>query len=144
MVRGFRIAHAGMTIVRRRWGVAGWSAAAALAAFAVLSAAGIDARAQAPKPSFDCAKARTADERTICSDSRLAELDRTVSLAYARVPNNSRESARTEAKELLVKRGQCGVDRLCILEQQVGAIELFSDLGAAASVPHWVGAYRIE
>jgi uncharacterized protein len=107
-------------------------------------AVGHAAHAQAPKPSFDCAKARTADERTICSDARLAELDRTVSLAYARVPKNLREGAKGDAKELLAARGKCGDDRLCILEQQVGAIETFAGLGAPVHVPPWVGAYRLD
>jgi len=114
-----------------------------LAALA-LWCANIDARAQAPNPSFNCAKARSPDEQTICGDARLAELDQAVSLAYAQVPNNMREGARAEAKELLAARRQCGPDRLCILEQQVTAIETFSGFGAPVPVPPWVGAYRIE
>jgi len=116
------------------------------AAFVMLATghAGMEARAQAPKPSFNCAKARTADEKAICADARLAELDRAVSLAYARVPANLREGAKGDAKELLAARGKCGDDRLCILEQQVGAIELFAGLGAPVRVPPWVGAYRLD
>jgi len=104
---------------------------------------GMDARAETAKPSFNCAKAQTADEKTICADPRLAELDRAVSQAYARVPANLREGAKGDAKNLLAERGKCGDDRLCILEAQVGAIELFSGLGAPAQVPPWVGAYRL-
>ncbi len=117
---------------------------AALLTLAVCQA-GSDARAQTPpKPSFNCAKARTADEKAICADARLAELDRAVSQAYARIPANMREGAKGNAKELLAERGKCGDDRLCILEAQIGAIELFSGLGAPAHVPPWVGAYRLE
>jgi len=141
-VRQFRFADESVTIVRRPWRLAGSGATVAVALL-TLSCAGMEARAQAPRPSFNCAKARTADERTICGDARLAELDRTAAQGYARVPSNLRENARTEAKELLAKRAKCGDDRLCILEQQVGAIETFSDLGAPVSVPPWVGAYRI-
>ncbi|MBV8835215.1 MAG: hypothetical protein JO000_01640, partial [Alphaproteobacteria bacterium] len=106
--------------------------------------AGTQAHAQAPKPSFNCAKASTADEKTICADARLAELDRAVSLAYARIPANLREGAKGDAKELLATRAKCGDDRLCILEQQVGAIETFAGLGAPVRVPPWVGAYRLD
>jgi uncharacterized protein len=116
---------------------------AALLALAI-GDAGTDAHAQAPKPSFNCTKARTADEQTICHDARLAELDRTVALAYARVPANLREGAKGDAKELVAARAKCADDRLCILEQQVGAIELFSGLGAPVRVPPWVGAYRLD
>src|SRR5690349_12516289 len=82
------------------------------AAFVTLAIghAGTDAHAQAPKPSFNCAKARSADEKAICSDARLAELDRAVSTAYARVPANLREGAKGDAKELLASRGKCGDD----------------------------------
>lgn len=123
----------------RRFGVLG----IAFAAMA-LCYAGTQAYAQAPKPGFNCAKARTADEKTICADARLAELDRAVSLAYAQVPSNLREGAKGDAKELLAARAKCGDDRLCILEQQVGAIETFSGLGAPVRVPPWVGAYRLD
>jgi hypothetical protein len=109
-----------------------------------LGHAATDARAETAKPSFNCAKARTADEKAICADPRLAELDRAASQAYARVPANLREGAKGDAKNLLAERGKCGDDRLCILEAQVGAIELFSGLGAPAQVPPWVGAYRLE
>src|SRR5215468_10289956 len=36
----------------------------------------------AAKPSFSCDKAKTLDEKTICSDARLAELDRIQAAAY--------------------------------------------------------------
>src|SRR5581483_3903319 len=84
-------------------------------------------RAQAPNPSFSCAKARTADEKAICQDARLAELDRAVSQGYASVPANMRDSVKGEAKDLLAARGKCGADRLCILEQQVGAVSMFAN-----------------
>src|SRR5690348_8161512 len=131
-----------MTLIKTALQDARLFAGATLVALA-MSCAGT-ARAQAPKPSFNCAKARTADERTICSDARLAELDRAVSLAYAHVPDNMREGAKGEAKELLAARGKCRDDRLCILEQQVGAITLFANLGAPVRVPPWVGAYRLD
>ena len=116
--------------------------AAALAVLGLFAA--IDARAQAPNPSFSCTKARTADEQTICGDARLAELDQAVSLGYAQVPNDMREGAKADAKELLAARRACGSDRLCILEQQVNAIETFAGAGSKVPVPPWVGAYRVE
>jgi uncharacterized protein len=45
----------------------------------------------APKPSFPCDKAKTLDEKTVCSDARLAQLDRLQAAAYllARQKNSS-------------------------------------------------------
>jgi uncharacterized protein len=42
--------------------------------------------AQSANPSFDCSRAQMPDEHVICADSRLAEFDQTVSIAY-RKPN---------------------------------------------------------
>jgi hypothetical protein len=40
--------------------------------------------AESPSPSFDCMKARSYAERTICADSELAHLDRDLGRLYAR------------------------------------------------------------
>jgi uncharacterized protein len=42
------------------------------------------AHAEDMRPSFDCAKAKTASERAICSDTDLAQLDRELSSVYER------------------------------------------------------------
>jgi uncharacterized protein len=100
--------------------------------------------AQAANPSFDCGKARRPDEQTICKDSRLAELDQAVTIAFRQATKGFKKEARDAAKETLDARRSCGTDRLCILDQQVKAIEEYSDLGSKVHVPPWAGAYRVD
>jgi uncharacterized protein len=100
--------------------------------------------AQPANPSFNCAKATLPDERTICADERLAEMDRAVSNAFAQVKNESKEDATTTAKEALAARHACGTNKLCILDQQAKELETFSDLGSKIPVPSWLGAYRVS
>jgi uncharacterized protein len=101
--------------------------------------------AQAARPSFDCAAARASDERTICQDERLAELDRAVTLAYRQslASKENPDIARGAAKDSLAARRACGSDRLCILDQQASELEMFAGLGLKAAVPSWVGEYRL-
>ena len=99
--------------------------------------------AQPVLPSFNCDKARTADERAICGDQRLAELDQAIAIAFGQAASKSKDTARGEAKDILAARKSCGSDRLCILDQQVTGIETFSSLGAQVPVPPWVGDYRL-
>ncbi len=102
------------------------------------------APAEAAGPSFDCAKASTPDERAICAHPRLAELDQATSRAFAQGSHKSKEEARKIALESLAARRACGTNPLCILDQQVRALEEYSDLGSAVPVPPWVGEYRYE
>ena len=101
-------------------------------------------RAQA-RPSFNCAAARASDERAICADERLAELDRAVASAYeqASASNMTAGSARGIARDGLAARHACGADRLCILDQQASDIDAFEDLGSHVPEPPWVGEYRL-
>jgi len=99
--------------------------------------------AQVIGPSFNCQQAGTPDEQTICRDRRLAELDQTMSAAFNQVDQSNKQAARYAARELLTARRACGADRLCILDQQVNAIETFAAFGAPVAVPSWVGAYRV-
>lgn len=103
------------------------------------------AEAQKAQPSFDCRAARAPDERAICRDERLAELDQAVSIAYrqAAASKDNKEAARNVAKESLAARRACGGSRLCILDQQVNEIEYFATMGSQVPVPPWVGEYRI-
>lgn len=81
--------------------------------------------AQPANPSFDCRKAQFPDEHVICGDSRLAELDQAVSIAYRQVelktgrgPGNSkRYSCRTACVRQrpplhIGSASQCNID-LC-------------------------------
>src|SRR6476469_3588054 len=75
----------------------------------------------APKPSFPCDKAKTLDEKTICSDARLAELDRIQTAAYlVAKPKNDGEATK-EARMRLEERSLCGNDRVCLFDSMSAA-----------------------
>jgi uncharacterized protein len=72
--------------------------------------------------SFDCAKAETTSERTICADDRLSNLDEQLAKAYrsALAAVNGSDSARgkqlrVEQRIWLKRRNQCQ-DSACLLE----------------------------
>jgi uncharacterized protein len=98
--------------------------------------------AYAASPSFDCTKVSTPDERVICKDPRLAELDRLTSIAFVRASQKYNEEAQKVAVEAIALRRACGSNPLCILDQQVKTIGFYSDLESTIPVPPWVGAYR--
>jgi uncharacterized protein len=104
------------------------------------------ARAQPANPSFDCRRARDLDERAICNDGRLAELDQAVAIAYGQALKdpNLKQEARETAKQTLAARHSCGDNRICILGQQVKALDSYSGLGSRVPVPPWVGRYRLD
>jgi uncharacterized protein YecT (DUF1311 family) len=54
---------------------------------------------RAPAPSFDCAKAATAVEKTICSDASLARQDRDVAEAYRQKTSGSDEAAKKPIRD---------------------------------------------
>jgi uncharacterized protein len=70
----------------------------------------------AERPSFDCAKAATATERTICASDALASLDRDIAALYrqrrARAP--SAQSVDTNQRQWLTVRDACGDDVACL------------------------------
>lgn len=115
---------------------------AAVFALAILTAN--TGSAQSAHPSFDCAKALKPDERAICSDDRLAELDQAVSIAFGQAAQKSKGDARKMAVDSLGARRACGANRICILDQQIKALEGYSELGSSVPVPPWVGTYRAE
>ena len=91
------------------------------------------ARAQAARPSFDCARATEADEVAICLDPALARLDVLHADAYVVARRADPRGADREARESLAERHACGMDRVCILDR------LSSGLPSA---PGWVAGYR--
>ena len=100
--------------------------------------------AQPANPSFDCSRAQTPDEHVICEDSRLAELDQAVSIAYRQAELKNRSEALATARDTLAARHACSNDRLCILDQQVNAISIYADLGSQVPTPPWAGSYRVD
>ena len=102
---------------------------------AVLLAAlmGSSPAAAAPNagPSFDCAKATSIDERTICANPYLSRIDVLVSRAYARF-TPAYGNKRVIGKGLLQDRHACGSDEACIAAVEANALETY---GAYVSWP---------
>jgi hypothetical protein len=73
------------------------------------------AHAQQAEPSFDCRRAKAPDERVICNDSRLAELDQAVAIAYSQTGSDSKQEAHKVVRESLAARHSCGGDRICYI-----------------------------
>jgi hypothetical protein len=86
-------------------------------------------------PSFDCSRARFADERTICATPELARLDNLDTRAYSEVRSipNSRNSALERNKLILQSRRDCRDDIECIKNVQRKALQIFRSLGATVS-----------
>ncbi len=72
---------------------------------------------QVPRPSFDCAKARSIPEKMICSDAELARLDRDLGRVYARAKSATPDAAafrRRNNDEWRLREATCR-DRECLL-----------------------------
>lgn len=85
------------------------------------------------RPSFDCAKAVSLDEVTICADARLAELDKLYHKQFLIARRARRADAIQSARHLLRQRALCGNDRVCILD-------VVSSAGFGP--PSWLEEYR--
>lgn len=68
--------------------------------------------------SFDCTRARSADERAICGNRVLEDRDVELSVLYGLitklVPMGSRDVIRREQTQWLSQRGRCGADIPCL------------------------------
>ncbi len=83
-------------------------------------------------PSFDCSRAKAADEVAICADATLSRLDSLAAAAF-RSYEPSYLTRQKVAGLLLRDRSSCGADRTCIAAAQWNALETFS-----GDAPDWV------
>jgi uncharacterized protein len=82
-------------------------------------------------PSFDCSKASFPDERAICSNPELSQLDTLVAAGYFYVRDHVGEQvARSTRDRSLQIRRACGPDFACIRQAQIAAIKDYQRLGA--------------
>ncbi len=96
------------------------------------------AAAQGSGPSFDCAKAASADELAICANPYLARIDVLVAGAYADFVPEFGSSKRAIGKWLLDDRYTCGSDAACIAAVQVNALQTYG--GSVAWTESYVDA----
>lgn len=88
-------------------------------------------QSNASGPSFDCRRARFADEIAVCGDSELARLDRLIGQGYHDLIAQFGEGpARSLAAPLLAARRACQSDVGCIKNAQLSAIRQFQRGGA--------------
>jgi uncharacterized protein len=92
--------------------------------------------AQVATPSFDCSRATAADERVICSNPRLAQLDRVVAAGYEYIVSHSgyAEASRL-GRPLLQARQACGAAADCVEQRQLAAIKEYQTAGAPIAEP---------
>ena len=114
-----------------------------LTALAVTTIVTIAAPARAA--SFDCAKAATPDEKAVCTDPQISELDDLLGTAFAQA--RAKTSDATDRAQLLAMgrrflaaRRACGTAKPCILTDYVGALTEYQFRGAQTGVPPWVNA----
>lgn len=100
----------------------------------LLLTTGVGWAQEAPNPSFPCEKAKTLDEKAICSDARLAELDRLVAAAFFRAKRKDAKQAIKDARQRLEGRALCGNDRVCLLDSMTYV--------EGVTMPAWVPIYR--
>ncbi|MFD0985901.1 lysozyme inhibitor LprI family protein [Methyloligella solikamskensis] len=113
-----------------------------IAAFLIATATTIlTSSAEAAQPSFNCAKANAADEKAICADDKLAQMDQAVAIAYGQLTPAMKKDAKTMMRQSLANRAQCGSDKLCILNNQADQLVMLQDFGADVPMPPWVGRY---
>lgn len=76
----------------------------------------------AERPSFDCAKAETPTEKAICTDGRLAQLDRAIAAAFQQIKKELAtvtDEVDDEQKLFLAERDKC-VSNLACLRRKMG------------------------
>jgi hypothetical protein len=88
-----------------------------------------------PNPSFSCERARALDEIAICSDARLAELDRLRAEDFRKAELIDPKAAVKAARASLEVRAACANDRVCILD----VLRYYPD---GSPEPAWVEGYR--
>lgn len=118
---------------------------AALAALFSLAIAG-GAEAQA---SFDCSKATTPTERTVCANPGLAAIDRKLDAAYkSALANAADDRALRQSQREWVRDFQlCGEDPFCIEESyadRIAVLDSFSGDSSAADEPEPVEAQATD
>lgn len=120
-----------------------------LAALAALPALG-PAQASRVGPSFDCARAGTVSERTICASTFLPALDRRVAAAYAEARRELggalgewlEEALRGDQIAWLRRRDRCGADVACLAREMERRAETLSFRASGAGPPSGRFTYR--
>ncbi len=94
--------------------------------------------------SFDCAKASAPDERAVCADPRLSDLDglmgRSYADAQAKADKDEHGELVSDARAFMTRRHACGTDVACMLSAYIGILEAFEAYGSTVAVPATISA----
>lgn len=109
----------------------------ALSPIAFAAAAVILAAASAHAASFDCTKAAAPDEKAICADPTLSNLDTQMATLYGvrmEIPMlmGAKGAAQDEQEAFLQTRGQCGADVACLTSAYQTRIQQLNQTISAA------------
>lgn len=104
----------------------------------VLAGVSLGTPAEAAKPSYDCAKARLADEIAVCGNERLAELDVILTFGFTYLKRHmGKEPTFKLAKAFLKERQACQDNMECIRGAYIAANLEYQKNGAPILVPEW-------
>jgi uncharacterized protein len=115
--------------------------------FGLLAAILIATSAEAA--SFDCAKSVAPEERAVCADPQLSELDSELGKAFAQAKKVSASDKQemdklmAVARAFLTQRHACGATRACLIASYAGALEGYSTVGSEIAMPSWIDAPTI-
>jgi uncharacterized protein len=87
--------------------------------------------------SFDCSKATTPDEKAVCADPALSNLDTEMATLYSvrmEIPMlmGAKGAAQDEQVDFLATRGQCGADTTCLTNAYNARIGVLNQTISAA------------
>ncbi len=102
------------------------------------------AAAPAAAASFDCGKASSPDEKAVCADPLLSELDSRMGKAYKAARAGSfADEAKTASRNFLADRAGCGSERACLIASYVGLLQFFQNVGVSSAAADEVTAETI-
>ena len=94
--------------------------------------------------SFDCGRASTPDERAVCADPQLSQLDSIAGEAFSRVRQVAGPAEIMPiARDFLADRRACGAATACIMASYVAVIGTYQDRGSKIAIPVWASATAI-
>jgi len=101
----------------------------------ILVMAPLDSK-EKPKPSFSCSNAKSASEKTICSDYELSSYDKSIDNAWKEAKDLARssdnqylsEKVTSTQKKWLKERNSCGDDKVCLKNNMKKRLEEISSM----------------
>ena len=94
---------------------------------------------------FNCAAATTPDERIVCANPQLSELDSFAGIAFGQASMASGPSeTKPVARDFMAQRRGCGANERCILASYMAVLGDYAGLGAKVGAQDWVNAMAIS